>query len=101
MKSEQLQFESKSEWWAAKKERWIKRVVRLMADNLKLPCTFHLTKEQIIQLRKYYASTKLLSTCMNRAQLNPEDCDTLIDSMLVLKEPNFKDFIGFDDGFIR
>ncbi|NEQ52167.1 MAG: NACHT domain-containing protein [Leptolyngbya sp. SIO3F4] len=101
IKSEQLQFESKSEWWTAKKERWTTRVVRLIADNLKLPCTFHLTKEQIAQLRKYYESTKLLSNCMNRAQLQPEDCNELISSMLVLKEPNFGGFIGFDDGFIR
>ena len=101
IKLEQSQFESASDWWAAKKGKWLKRVVRLMQQTLKLPCTFGLTQAQINQLRSYYDSTQLLSTCMNRAQLSSGDSDQLVDSMLVLKEPQFREFVGFGNGFIQ
>lgn len=100
MEKEQLQYESKSQWWSAKRDAWLQRLVTLM-NTLELPCIFDLTKEQIDQLHTYYESTKLLSTCMNRSRLNPEDRGQLIDSMLILKMPTFGGFVGFGDGDIR
>lgn len=99
MEKEQLKYESKSQWWSAKRDAWLQRLVNLM-NNLELPCIFDLTNEQIEELRTYYESTKLLSTCMNRSRLNPEDRYQLIDSMLILKMPTFGGFVGFGDGDI-
>ncbi|MEM7064710.1 MAG: NACHT domain-containing protein [Cyanobacteria bacterium P01_B01_bin.77] len=100
IESEQLQYESKSQWWSAKRDAWLQRLVNLM-NTLRLPCISDLTKEQVNKLRTYYESTKLLSTCMNRSRLNSEDRGQLIDSMLIIKMPSFGGFVGFGDGEVR
>lgn len=83
IKDEQSKFDSIGEWWTAKRSGWSKRVAVFMG-NLGLPCTYGLTREQIAKLRTYYDATKLLSTCMNRSQLDVPQRQQLADSMLLL-----------------
>ncbi|MGD1950556.1 MAG: NACHT domain-containing protein [Leptolyngbyaceae cyanobacterium] len=82
---EQAKFSSRDDWWLAKKDFWLRRVVNLM-ENLDLPCTFDLSKEQKSKLRSYYNMTKLLSSCINRSQLSPNERAIIADSMLLLSE---------------
>ncbi|MEM1255669.1 MAG: NACHT domain-containing protein [Cyanobacteria bacterium P01_H01_bin.21] len=83
VRGEQAAFNSKDDWWLAKKEAWLSRIINLM-NSLELPCTFSLTREQKTELRSYYNMTKLLSSCTNRSQLTPDKRAIIADSVLLL-----------------
>lgn len=93
---EPLKFDNYHAWWSAKKGKWGERVITLM-KNLGLPHTSNLTQEQKEQLLDYYRSTKLLSTCMNRSQLDPKYFTQIASLMLVIKPIPIEEFGGFDD----
>lgn len=96
LRREENEFSATNEWLAQKRTSWIKRVARLL-ENLGLPCIFGLTPEQLTKLRTYYDATKLLSTCINRSQLDAQKRQQLADSMLLVTTlpPSEDEFMGF------
>lgn len=93
---EKIKFKTTEDWWANKRGSWAKRIARLM-HTLGLPSTLGLTREQIKKLRTYYDVTRLLSTCMNRSQLESQQRQYLADSMLLLTTLPTDTFMGDDE----
>ena len=81
---EQLKYDTTDTWWADNYDNWNERMIRFI-KTLGLPSIIDLTQTHKDKLRSYYNSTRLLSICMNRSQLNDLQRQEISNTMLLLK----------------
>lgn len=81
---EKLSHETVDAWWSTNYEAWNRRIVTFV-ETLKIPLVVDFTHSYRHKLQSYYNATKLLSICMNRAQLNDLQRQAIAESMLILK----------------
>ncbi len=98
IQKEQAAYQTPDDWWLEKQKSWCRRM-GLFIQGLGLPNVADLTRDQQAKLRAYYDVTKLLSTCINRAQLDQTHRKQFADSMLLLTAVPPPSLGGFDDAF--
>jgi hypothetical protein len=81
IEEQKIRFNSKHEWWDAKRGGWQKKIANLL-DNQELPHIHNLNQEQLRRLRTYYRTSKLLSVCINCSTLPRDRLVEMVDSIL-------------------
>lgn len=92
--------DDREKWWLDKdiRSKWRTRISRLM-ESLHVPCVACLSREQVAQLKYYYAATHLFSTCINRAIVDIEKRQELANSMLLVEHDPPDKYGSADDFF--